>query len=197
MMILILVAVLAAGFVCGRLGWLSFLAPAESDVVLYTLYVMVFAISVGLGAQYREGEGEKMSAKAVLYALGTIAGTLLAAVPMSLFLPVSMKDAVIAASGMGWYSLSTGLVYAYSPSLSVATFVCCVSREILAIFAMPLLIKKYRRPEVVSVGGSATINSCVAAATVSGDNSIVLYGILVGTIISLLVPLLIGLLTGL
>ena len=69
--------------------------------------------------------------------------------------------------------------------------------EILAIFAMPLLIKKFRRPEVVSVGGSATINSCVAAATVSGDNSIVLYGILVGSVISLFVPLLIGFLTGL
>ncbi|MBO4880491.1 MAG: lysine exporter LysO family protein [Firmicutes bacterium] len=197
MMILVLVAVLATGFACGRLGWLSFLAPVESDVVLYTLYVMVFTISVGLGAQYREGEGEKISAKALLYAFGTVAGTLLAAVPMSLFLPVSMKDAVIAASGMGWYSLSTGLVYAYSPSLSVATFVCCVSREILAIFAMPLLIKKFRRPEVVSVGGSATINSCIAAATVSGDNSIVLYGILVGSVISLFVPLLIGFLTGL
>ena len=197
MMILVLIAVLAAGFACGRLGALSFLEPYESDIVLYTLYVMCFAISISLGAQYREGEGEKLSVKALLYAFGTVAGTLLAAVPMSLFLPVSVKDAMIAASGMGWYSLSTGLVYAYSPSLSVATFVCCVSREILAIFAMPLLIKKFRRPEVVSVGGSATINSCVAAATVSGDNSIVLYGILVGTVISLMVPILIGFLTSL
>ncbi|MBR5640795.1 MAG: lysine exporter LysO family protein [Firmicutes bacterium] len=197
MMILILVVVLAAGFACGRLGALSFLGPYESDIILYTLYVMCFAISISLGAQYREGEGEKLSGKALLYAFGTVAGTLLAAVPMSLFLPVSAKDAMIAASGMGWYSLSTGLVYTYSPSLSVATFVCCVSREILAIFLMPLLIKRFRRPEVVSVGGSATINSCVAAATVSGDNSIVLYGILVGTVISLMVPFLIGFLTGL
>ena len=197
MMILVLIAALAAGFACGRLGALSFLGPYESDIVLYTLYMMCFAISISLGAQYREGEGERLSAKALLYAFGTVAGTLLAAVPMALFLPVSVKDAMIAASGMGWYSLSTGLVYTYSPSLSVATFVCCVSREILAIFLMPLLIKRFRRPEVVSVGGSATINSCVAAATVSGDNSIVLYGILVGTVISLMVPLLIGFLTGL
>jgi uncharacterized membrane protein YbjE (DUF340 family) len=197
MMILILVVILAAGFTCGRLGALSFLGPYESDIILYTLYVMCFAISISLGAQYREGEGERLSVKALLYAFGTVAGTLLAAVPISLFLPVSAKDAMIAASGMGWYSLSTGLVYTYSPSLSVATFVCCVSREILAIFLMPLLIKRFRRPEVVSVGGSATINSCVAAATVSGDNRIVLYGILVGTVISLMVPFLIGFLTGL
>jgi uncharacterized membrane protein YbjE (DUF340 family) len=196
-MILILVVVLAAGFACGRLGWLTFLAPYESAVVLYTLYVMCFAISVSLGAQYRDGEGERLSAKAVLYALATVAGSLLGAVILSPVLSLTAKDAAIVASGMGWYSLATGLVYPYSPALSVATFVCCVSREILAIFLMPLLIKKFRRPEVVSVGGSATINSCVAAATVSGDNSIVLYGILAGTIVSLLVPLLIGLLTGL
>ena len=52
---------------------------------------------------------------------------------MSIVLPVSAKDALICASGMGWYSLSTGLVYTYSPSLSVATFVYCVSREVLSI----------------------------------------------------------------
>lgn len=197
MMILILVAVLAAGFACGRLGLLAFLAPVESGVVLYTLYVMVFAIAIGLGAQYRDGEGERLSAKTILYALATVVGSLFGAVLLAPVLSLSAKDAAIVASGMGWYSLSTGLVYPYSPALSVATFVYCVSREILAIFLMPLLIKRFRRPEVVSVGGSATINSCVAAATVSGDNSIVLYGILAGTIVSLLVPLLIGFLIGL
>jgi uncharacterized membrane protein YbjE (DUF340 family) len=196
MMILLLVAVLAAGFACGRLGLFAALAPYESDVVLYALYAMVSAIAIDIGIQYREGEGERLSAKAALYALATVAGSLLAALLASFILPVSSKDAMIVASGMGWYSLSTGLVYAYSPSLSVATFVCCVSREILAIFAMPLLIRRFGRPEVVAVGGSATINSCVAAAQVSGDSSIVLYGILAGTIISFAVPVLIGFLTG-
>ena len=197
MMILILLAVLIAGFAFGRAGLLAFLAPVESDIVIYTLYAMVFAISIGIGAQYRDGEGERISAKALLYCASTVAGSLLAALLMSAFLPVTAKDALICASGMGWYSLSTGLVYSYSPALSVATFVYCVSREILAIFIMPALIKKFRRPEVVAVGGTTTIQSCVACATVSGDNSIVLYGLLVGTVISMLVPLMIGILTGL
>ena len=64
MMILILLVVLVAGFACGRLGLLAFLQPVESDIVLYTLYAMVFAISIGIGAQYRDGEGERISAKA-------------------------------------------------------------------------------------------------------------------------------------
>ena len=138
MMILILLVVLVAGFACGRLGLLAFLQPVESDIVLYTLYAMVFAISIGIGAQYRDGEGERISAKALLYSAATVAGSLLAAVLLSLLLPISAKDAAICASGMGWYSLSTGLVYTYSPSLSVATFVYCVSREVLSIFIMPL-----------------------------------------------------------
>ena len=196
MMILILLVVLVAGFACGRLGLLAFLQPVESDIVLYMLYAMVFAISIGIGAQYRDGEGERISAKALLYSAATVAGSLLAAVLLSLLLPISAKDAAICASGMGWYSLSTGLVYTYSPSLSVATFVYCVSREVLSIFIMPLLIKKFRRAEVVAVGGTATIQSSVACAAVTGDNTIVLYGLLVGTVISMLVPVLIGFFTG-
>ena len=196
MMILILLVVLVAGFACGRLGLLAFLQPVESDIVLYTLYAMVFAISIGIGAQYRDGEGERISAKALLYSAATVAGSLLAAVLLSLLLPISAKDAAICASGMGWYSLSTGLVYTYSPSLSVATFVYCVSREVLSIFIMPLLIKKFRRPEVVAVGGTATIQSSVACAAVTGDNTIVLYGLLVGTVISMLVPVLISFFMG-
>ena len=196
MMILILLVVLVAGFACGRLGLLAFLQPVESDIVLYTLYAMVFAISIGIGAQYRDGEGERISAKALLYSAATVAGSLLAAVLLSLLLPISAKDAAICASGMGWYSLSTGLVYTYSPSLSVATFVYCVSREVLSIFIMPLLIKKFRRAEVVAVGGTATIQSSVACAAVTGDNTIVLYGLLVGTVISMLVPVLIGFFIG-
>ena len=196
MMILILLVVLVAGFACGRLGLLAFLQPVESDIVLYMLYAMVFAISIGIGAQYRDGEGERISAKALLYSAATVAGSLLAAVLLSLLLPISAKDAAICASGMGWYSLSTGLVYTYSPSLSVATFVYCVSREVLSIFIMPLLIKKFRRAEVVAVGGTATIQSSVACAAVTGDNTIVLYGLLVGTVISMLVPVLIGFFIG-
>ena len=110
MMILILLVVLVAGFVSGRLGLFAFLAPLESEAVIYVLYAMVFAISVGIGAQYRDGEGERLSFKALLYSVTTIAGSLLAACLMSIVLPVSAKDALICASGMGWYSLSTGLV---------------------------------------------------------------------------------------
>lgn len=66
----------------------------------------------------------------------------------------------------------------------------------LSIFIMPLLIKKFRRPEVVAVGGTATIQSSVACAAVTGDNTIVLYGLLVGTVISMLVPVLISFFMG-
>ena len=67
MMILILLVVLIAGFACGRLGWLAVLAPVESEIVIDTLYAMVFAISIGIGAQYRNGEGERLSFQALLY----------------------------------------------------------------------------------------------------------------------------------
>ena len=187
-----LMAVLAAGFFIGRVGMLDLLAPYASDIVFYSLCLMVFICSMGMGRDYKEGTDEKITISTIYYAAGTIIGTLLTAPVLSLIFGFTLKDSAVVVSGMGWYSLATGLVYSYNPALSVASFSYCVSREIFAVLLMPILIKKFRKPEVVAIGGSATINACAAASAVTGDNSILIYGMITGSIISVLVPFMLG-----
>lgn len=182
---------LGAGFAAGRLGWFSWLNGASAALITLCLCLMTFIASVDIGKRDFLGEVRRSGVKIILYSLATIAGTLTMAVAVSWLLPLSAKDCLIAASGLGWYSLSTGLVFEYSPSLSVVTFVSCYFRELTAMFLMPVLWKKFQTPELVSIAGSAAMNPCIATATVTGDQLLVFYGMISGSIVSIFVPVLV------
>ncbi|MDD2301436.1 MAG: LysO family transporter, partial [Eubacteriales bacterium] len=129
--------------------------------------------------------------KLIVYSFATIAGTLIMVWLVSPLLPLTAKDALVAASGMGWYSLATGLVFEYSPSLSVVTFVYCLLREIAAMFLIPILWKRFQPPELISIAGSAAMNPSVAAAAITGDHRLVFYGMVSGGIVSVCVPIMV------
>ncbi|NCB41803.1 MAG: lysine exporter LysO family protein [Clostridia bacterium] len=182
---------LCAGFLSGRLGLFEILIPSGSMIILVCLCFMTFLASVEIGKKDFLSEIKKAGICIVLYAFGTIAGTLLAAALVSVVLPLSTKDCLIAASGMGWYSLATGLVFPYSAALSVVTFVSCLLRELSAMFFMPILWRRFKAPEIISIAGSAAMNPSIAAATITGDQKLVFYGMINGTIVSIFVPVLI------
>lgn len=180
-----------AGFMAGRYGLFSVLTQTGPTIILVCLCLMTFLASVEIGKKDFLSEIKKAGLPIILYALGTIAGTLVMASVVSLVLPLSTKDCLIAASGMGWYSLATGLVFPYSASLSVVTFVACLLRELSAMFLMPVLWRKFSSPEIVSIAGSAAMNPSIAAATITGDQRLVFYGMISGTIVSIFVPVLV------
>ena len=183
----------AAGFLAGQAGWLQELAPYSNPIIMGCLYTMSFIAGVDMGKQGFFKELKKAGWRVILFCAGTLAGTLLAVLACSPLLPLTAKDALIVASGMGWYSLATGLVMVYSPVLSVAVFVSCLSRELLAMFLMPLLWKKFQVPELVSLSGCASMSPSVAAATVTGDQTFVFYGMISGSLVSALVPVMVPL----
>lgn len=181
-----------AGFAAGRMGLFAVLMPSGSTIILVCLCFMAFLASIEIGKKDFLNEIKKAGLPMILYSMGTVAGTLSMAVFISFLLPLSTKDCLIAASGMGWYSLATGLVFPYSASLSVVTFVACLLRELFAMFFMPILWRKFQPPEIVSIAGAAGLNPSVAAATVTGEQRLVFYGMINGTIISIFVPLLVA-----
>ena len=182
---------LVAGFTAGRLDWLQWLNSCGSVIITICLCFMTFIASVDMGKKDFMGEVRRSGAKIILYSLATIVGTLIMAVVVSWALPLSAKDCLIAASGLGWYSLSTGLVFEYSPSLSIVTFVACYFREFTGMFLMPVLWKRFQTPELVSISGAAAMNPCISTATITGDQLLVFYGMISGSIISVFVPVLV------
>lgn len=181
----------AAGFMAGRFGLFVFLLPLSSTIIIVCLCFMAFFASIEIGKKDFLNEIKKAGLPILFYAFGTILGTLVMAAFVSFFLPLTAKDCMIAASGMGWYSLATGLVFPYSASLSVVTFVSCLLRELCAMFFMPILWRKFQPPEIVSIAGAAALNPSAAATIVTGDQRLVFYGMINGTIVSILVPILV------
>jgi uncharacterized membrane protein YbjE (DUF340 family) len=181
----------ALGFGAGRLGYLQWLTALSPSMIMVLLCLMTFIASVDMGKKDFLHELRHAGWKIILYSLATVAGTLITVLAISPLLPLSTKDALIAASGMGWYSLATGLVLEYSPSLSVVTFVYCLFREMTAMFLMPVLWKKFEAPELVSIAGSAAMNPSIAATAVTGDQRLVFYGMISGSIVSVFVPVLV------
>ncbi len=182
---------LGAGFAAGRLGYIQGLSSVSSVIIMTCLCLMTLIASIDMGKQDFIRDLKRAGWRIVAYAFATIAGTLVMAVALSPLIPLSAKDALVAASGMGWYSLATGLVFDYSPSLSVVTFVYCLFREMTAMFLMPLLWKRFQAPELVSIAGSASMNPSIAAATITGDQRLVFYGMISGSIVSVFVPVLV------
>ncbi len=181
----------AAGFGIGRLGWLQGISSVSGAVIMTCLCLMTLMASIDMGKQDFLKELKHAGWQIIAYAFATIAGTLLMVWIVSPLLPLSAKDALVAASGMGWYSLSTGLVFDYSPSLSVVTFTYCLFREMAALFLIPVLWEKFKAPELISLAGSAAMNPSIAAAAVTGDQRLVFYGMVMGNIVSVFVPVMV------
>ncbi len=181
----------ALGFGAGRLGYLQWLTALSPSMIMVFLCLMTFIASVDMGKKDFLRELRHAGWKIIVYSLATVAGTLITVLAISPLLPLTAKDALIAASGMGWYSLATGLVLEYSPSLSVVTFVYCLLREMTAMFLMPVLWKKFEAPELVSIAGSAAMNPSIAATAVTGDQRLIFYGMISGSIVSVFVPVLV------
>lgn len=181
----------SVGFATGRLGYLQELASFSSTVIIVCLCLMTLIASIEMGKKDFLKELKQAGWKLIVYSFATIAGTLIMVWLVSPLLPLTAKDALVAASGMGWYSLATGLVFEYSPSLSVVTFVYCLLREIAAMFLIPILWKRFQPPELISIAGSAAMNPSVAAAAITGDHRLVFYGMVSGGIVSVCVPIMV------
>ncbi|MDD4444219.1 MAG: lysine exporter LysO family protein [Eubacteriales bacterium] len=179
------------GFAAGRLDYFQGLAAVSTGTILVCLCLMTFIASIDMGKKDFLKDLKNAGWKIIVYSFATIIGTLIMVWIVSPMLPLSSKDVLVAASGMGWYSLATGLVFDYSPSLSVVTFVYCLLREMTAMFLMPLLWKRFQAPELVSIAGSAAMNPSIAAATITGDQRLVFYGMVSGSIVSVFVPVLV------
>jgi len=126
-MIKFMLLFLVAGFCSGKFGLIRFPDALSSNIVMGCLCLMMFVASIDMGKQNLLKDLRKAGGRIVAYAFATIAGTLISGWAFAPLLSLSAKDALVTVSGMGWYSLAAGLVFEYSPALSIATFVykCC------------------------------------------------------------------------
>jgi uncharacterized membrane protein YbjE (DUF340 family) len=186
-----LVLVVIVGIFCGRI--LSLEMP--KDLSMAVLTVLIFF--AGMNASSEEEALLKIAKNIhiiIILAVMTVLGTFLGAVIISFFIPLTIKETILATSGLGWYSLSgIMLTNLYSPYLGSIAFVSNVLRESFAILLVPW-VAKFSKYGAVSVGGATSMDTLLGVITKSTDaeTSLVAFGhgVLLTTLIPFLIPLL-------
>ena len=183
--------ILLAFFACAP-GWM-----ADSALASYALYLLVFAVGMGLGANLK---AFRIVRDVHIKILGVpaliIAGSGLGAAAASLLLPgLDLPDALCVAAGFGYYSLSSILIEnAGHSALASTALLSNILREVTAILAAPLLARYCGTLSTVAAAGATAMDTNLPIiARFSGERAAVI-AVFSGMVLTLLVPFLVALL---
>lgn len=174
-----------------------FVVPPEilahmGTVINAGLCFLLFLVGVDMGRQGTIwGEIKAAGWRVFLVPLAVAVGTLAMAAVAGLFLPMTVKDAMAASAGFGWYSLAPMLLADYSPAVSAVAFLSNVMREVLSIVLIPVVAKHIGFVECVALPGAAAMDTVLPVVVKSTHQRITLYSFVSGVILSLAVPILV------
>lgn len=186
-------AVFAAGIFAGAQSRLpSFLnQPALS---LYALYLLLFLVGVGMGANREAWEMlRRLNWRILGVPLGVIAGTLAGVGLFSLLLPeMTLRQALAVGAGFGYYSLSSILItQLHGETLGVIALLANILREIGTLLLTPWLVQRWGKLAAAAAGGATAMDTTlpVIARYAGSDTAIIAF--CSGVILTLLVPVLV------
>ena len=153
---IIIVSFFVVGVLLGRFVDIPNLLTAE-EPTLYALYALMFLVGISIGSDKKALEALKhQNFKIVLVPLATIIGTLVGSALISLVISgKSLTDCLAVGSGFGYYSLSTIFITQYKGAeLGTIALVSNILRELIALLAVPLLVRYFGKLAPISVGGA-------------------------------------------
>ena len=166
-------------------GWLG------GNAAMYALYVLVFAVGIGLGADLKAFRIVRdMHVKILLVPALIIAGTALGAAAAALILPeFSLHDALCVGAGFGYYSLSSILIESSgNSSLASVALIANISREVITILGTPLLARFFGGLAPVAAAGAAAMDTTLPGiARFCGERYAVI-AVFSGMTLTMLVP---------
>jgi uncharacterized membrane protein YbjE (DUF340 family) len=155
------------------------------------LYLLVFVVGVGLGADLGAFRlvrdlHLKILAIPLLIVAGTFAGSLL----VGLALPgVSMRDAVCVGMGFGYYSLSSILIEnAGNSALASVALLANIMREIMALLGAPFLARYCGILAPVGAAGATAMDTTLPVITRFSGEHVAVIAVFSGMALTLLVP---------
>jgi uncharacterized membrane protein YbjE (DUF340 family) len=140
---------------------------------------------------------KKAGWRVMIFPFVIMAGSLLGVVISSLFLPLSVQDALCIGSGFGWYSLAPIMLTEYSVEISAISFMHNVMRELCAILFIPVVAKRIGYIECISLAGAAAMDVGLPIVERSTRGDIAAYSFISGVVLSAAVPIMVGFMMGL
>ena len=166
----------------------------DSAFAAYALYLLVFAVGIGLGADLKAFRIVRdLHLKILAVPLCIVAGSAVGALLAGLILPgVSFRDSLCVGWGLGYYSLSSILIEnSGNSSLASVALLANILREIMAILFAPLLSRHLGRLSPVGAAGATAMDTTLPViARFSGEHYAVI-AVFSGMTLTLLVPFLV------
>ena len=165
------------------------------NIIRLGLCALLFLVGLDLGRENTFFEDVKSAGiKIMLIPAAVCVGTLIASALCSLFIPITLKQALAVGSGLGWYSLAPVMIMEKGyVTVSAISFMHNVFRELLALLFMPVVAKKIGYIEVVGMPGSGAGDVCLPFIVKSTRSGIILYAFVTGITLSMCVPILVPL----
>ena len=188
----LIIGAVIGGMLLGRFVLPAALVAHCGTFINVGLCLILFLVGVDMGRQGTVWQDIKEAGfKVLLIPVAVALGTLAAAAVAGLFLPMTVKDAMAASAGFGWYSLAPMLLADYSASVSAVAFLSNVMREVLAIILIPVVAKHVGFVECVSLPGAAAMDTVLPVVVKSTDERITIYSFVSGVTLSFAVPVLV------
>ncbi len=184
-------------FVIGIVAGLQAILPdfiVRSEIVVYPLYLLMFLVGVGIGADKKALKILKTASyKIIFIPIFIVVGTLSGVAIISLFLSgISIQDSLAVGAGMGYYSLSSVLIgQIKGETLGVIALMSNIMREIFTLLAAPLLVKYFGKIAPISTAGATSMDTTLPIITRFSGKDYAVISIVSGTILTILVPFLV------
>jgi uncharacterized membrane protein YbjE (DUF340 family) len=181
-------------FVLGTIIGLNDLLPqifVEIDFSLYALYILMFLVGIGIGADKNAWKILKNAKfKIILVPLTVIIGTAVGVSIVSIFLKeITLRESLAVGAGFGYYSLSSIFISRISgEALGIVALISNISREIMTLLFAPFFAKYFGKLAPISAGGATSMDTTLPIITQSVGKEYAIISVFSGIILTILVP---------
>lgn len=138
------------------------------------------------------GHFKKVGFRVLVIPFAIILGTLVGGVACSLFMPLSLKEALAVSAGLGWYSLAPGIILEKGYLVASAiSFMHNVMREVFSFILIPIVATRIGYVETVALPGAAAMDVCLPIVERSTEDYIAVFSFVSGVVLSIAVPILV------
>ncbi|OEF25904.1 lysine exporter LysO family protein [Vibrio rumoiensis] len=183
-----LIIVVGAGLLIGLL--LPFQLPGINESSEAILLLLLFFIGIQLRNSGLTLRQIILNKRGMMIALVIILTSWCGGILAAYILDIPLTNALAMSSGFGWYSLAGILMGdAYGPIYGGASFMLELLRELVALVAIPMLIRRYPCTSIGYAGATA-MDFTLPVIQSTGGVKCVPIAIVSGFILSILVPVL-------
>lgn len=193
-MVILAIAALAAGILCGLTDFGSIVTGFLVENRDFILYLLMFLVGISIGMH--RGILKKIReyhVKILILPAGIVAGSVAGGLVCALLTGHPVNESTAIASGLGWYSLA-GITIGNLAGAQVGSiaFLSNLMREIFSFFMIPWISKHLNYYSCIAPAGATSEDTTLPMMMKYTNEETVVLSVINGVICSALVPFLLS-----